>query len=218
MSSAIRTLERLEAELTKDLKWRIQELWVFEHLLRQARDHEKSALLRGSLALIYAHWEGYVKSAGAIYLEYISRKGLRLEQLRPELVAVALRGQITELSASKNSEDHTALVSKLWLETGQKANLPYKRATIRTQANLKFKLFASIMHSLGIDPDAWRMYELLIDEKLLGCRNEISHGEQEVVDLDGWMAVRDAVDSILRQVRNEVANAAATSGYLRDNK
>lgn len=215
MAKPIRSLDLLEAELTRDLKWRVQEMWVFGNLLKGARVHEKPALLRGSLALIYAHWEGYIKSAGSSYLEYISLKGLRLEQLRPELAAVALRGDITSLSTSKNSEDHTALISKLWLESNQKALLPYKRTTIRTQANLKFKLFTSIMHSLGLSADEWKGYELLIDEKLLGSRNEISHGEKEHIESDSWLVVRDAVELILKQVRDAVVNAAATQAYLR---
>lgn len=212
---AIRTLEELEAFLTTDLKWRTQEMFVFEQMVRTSREHERRALLRGSLALVYAHWEGYVKSAGTGYLEYVSRKNLKLGQLRPELAAVALRSNIARMAEEKSSESHTAIVETLWHQTDQIVRLPYERSTIRTRANLNFKTFESVMHSLGCDVSHHKSHELLIDERLLGSRNHVAHGQREAVDLDQWQDTRDAVEEMLRDVRTVVGNAAAMEAYRR---
>jgi MAE_28990/MAE_18760-like HEPN len=81
---AIRTLDDLEAALTEDLKWRLHEIEQWEQLARRARTHEQPGLLRGGIALLYAHWEGNIKAAARSYLEYVSRQGLKLGDLRPE--------------------------------------------------------------------------------------------------------------------------------------
>lgn len=212
---AIHTLEELESSLTEDLKWRKQEMFVFEHLLAQAREHETPSLLRAGLALIYAHWEGFIKTAGSYYLEYISRQKLKLGELRPEIAAVALRSSIEKLAIEKSSEAHGALVTTLWEDGGKDANLPYDKTTIRTRANLKFQVFESIMYSLGLDAARHATQQLLIDERLLGFRNEIAHGRREYVNSQDWVAARNSIELILNDVRTQIANAAALSEYRR---
>lgn len=208
-------MDQLEAALTADLKWRTQEMFTFERMTRSARSHEQPALLRGGLALLYAHWEGYVKTAGSLYLEHVSRKGLTLGELRPELAAVALRGRITRIAEEKSSFAHTTLVALIRDGESQDARLPYERSTIRTRANLKFSEFESIMHSLGCDGAPHKTKELLIDERLLGSRNGISHGEREYVPFDEWVTTRDAVEEILKDVRVQLSNAAAVKSFRR---
>nr|WP_314842124.1 MAE_28990/MAE_18760 family HEPN-like nuclease [uncultured Microbacterium sp.] len=210
---SVRTVDQLEAQLTKDLKWRTQEMFVFERIVATARQHEQPALLRGGLALLYAHWEGYIKTAGSSYLEYVSRLGLSLGDLRPELAAVALRSRISRLADEKSSRAHSELVRAIRDEGTSNAELPYTRATIRTRANLKFSEFESIMHSLGCSSDLHRANALLIDERLLGSRNEISHGERQYVELVDWIKMRDVVETILRDVRTQLSNAAATGAF-----
>lgn len=171
--------------------------------------------MRGGLALLYAHWEGYVKTAGAGYLEFISRKGLKLGQLRPEIAAVALRNAISVLAQEKSSESHTELVHTLWDRVEESIPIPHETTTIRTNANLKFAQFESIMHSLGCDASRHRTHELLIDQRLLAWRNEIAHGRGQYVTFADWVVTRDAVEIILRDVRTQVANAAALETYRR---
>lgn len=186
---------------------------MFEQILRAARQHEQPALLRGGLALLYAHWEGYIKTAGSSYLEYVSRLGLTLGDLRPELAAVALRSKISRLAAEKSSLAHSDLVVLIREGGTSKAELPYTRAAIRTRANLKFSEFESIMHSLGCSSEPHRASALLIDERLLGSRNEISHGEREYVGFVDWIKMRDVVEAILKDVRSQLSNAAATGAF-----
>lgn len=212
---AIRTLEQLEAALTTDLKWRRGEMYAFEKMVDAAREHERAALLRGALALVYAHWEGYVKRAGTVYLEYVSRKRLKLGELRPELAAVALRAQIAHLAEAKSSQSHSEIVSMLWDRVDDVVVIPYGSATIRTRANLNFATFESIMHSLGCDVSHHRGQEHLIDERLLGSRNSVAHGERDYVDFEMWKDLRTAVEVILADVRTMLSNSAVYESYRR---
>ncbi|NTW41714.1 MAG: hypothetical protein HGA44_17850 [Cellulomonadaceae bacterium] len=212
---AIRTLDDLDAALTVDYKWRSTEMFLWERLTGRSRELERSALLRGGLALVYAHWEGYIKTAGASYLEFVSRKGLTVGQLRPEIAAVAIRSRIAQLAAEKSPERHTEIVELIRGEANVSARVPYDSTTIRTNANLNFATFESIMHSLGCSAHAHSAARAHIDLRLLSCRNEIAHGRAQFVDLEEWIECRDVVERIMKDVRNQLSNSAATHAYLR---
>jgi hypothetical protein len=209
----IRTLDQLEAALTSDLIWRRQELFDFENLVAKSDVVKRRALLRGALAILYAHWEGYVKTAGSAYLEYVSRKAHKLGDLAPEIAAISMRSDILKLAQEKNPEQHTALVKMIRDERVTPARIPYDTSTIRTYANLNFKLFTSIMHSIGCDAQRHASKQFLIDERLLSWRNSIAHGRDQIVELADWLELRDAVEEILTDLRTQVSNAAALQKY-----
>jgi hypothetical protein len=212
---AIRTLESLEAALTEDLKWRTAELDNWESMISGCRPHQVVGAVRGGIALLYAHWEGYVKEAARAYLEYVSRKGLTVGQLRDELAAIALRSLIGKGEQSKKAADHTVLVSTLRNELSEKAYLPYQRATIRTRSNLSFDTFADIMHSIGCDVDKHALQKGLIDNRLLKNRNDVAHGRELLIDFEDWCQMRERVVYILRDVRAQLQSAAAMEAYRR---
>jgi hypothetical protein len=209
----IRTLDQLEAYLTEELKWRLHELTQWEAVAKRVRSHEKSAIVRGGTALLYAHWEGYVKSATRAYLEFVSRKGLKIAELRPELAAIALRGVLGKGEASKSSQEHTSIVEVIRNGFALSADLPYDSATIRTFSNLNFDRFADIMHSVGCDAGRHELNRFLIDNRLLRHRNDIAHGRAEYVELDDWLTIKERVVIMLTDVRTQLSNAAATASY-----
>jgi hypothetical protein len=212
---AVRTLSDLEALLTEELKWRRREVQQWESVVKGVRPHELLAILRGGLAIIYGHWEGYVKTAASAYLEYVSRKGLTVAQLRPELAALALRGLLGTGEMSKKASDHTKIVLAIREESTAPAKLPYEQATIRTYSNLSFDRFVDIMHSIGCDASRHEIHRSLIDNRLLKNRNLIAHGREQYVNLEDWKTIQERVFDILGDVRTQISNAAATRAYLR---
>ena len=211
--ASIRTFDQLDTHLIEDLKWRVHEMQTWEAVANKCRKHELPGLLRGGIALIYAHWEGYVKESARAYLEYVSRKGLKIGDLKPEIAAVALRAKLGLGEASKKSADHTEIVSIVRSGASLDANLPYGSATIRTQSNLKFEVFADIMHSIGCDVARHEIYRSLVDQRLLKARNDIAHGREEYVALTDWVDIRDRILIVLRDVKDQISNSASTSAY-----
>jgi hypothetical protein len=211
--ASIRTLEQLESSLTEDLKWRAHEMQQWEQVANRCRVHELPGILRGGTALVYAHWEGYVKESARAYLEYVSRKGLKIAQLRSEIAAVALREKLGQGEASKISAMHTEIVEVLRQADQLPAKIPYDSAVIRTHSNLKFEVFADIMHSIGCDASRHEIYRSTINARLLRHRNDIAHGRAEYVTLSDWMDIRNRVLLILKDVRSQISNAAANGEF-----
>jgi HEPN superfamily protein len=105
----VRSLSELTEYLDDELAWRKRELTTAKFAIARGRPHEQTMAIRGGICLLYAHWEGFVKKAAEAYLELVSRRGLRLAEVQPNIVAAALHGQITIAGKSNRATLRTTL-------------------------------------------------------------------------------------------------------------
>ena len=109
----IRSLDQLIQALDDDLVWRKRELTTVNFMLANPRTHQRSPLMRAAICLLYAHWEGFVKTAATSYVSFIATRGLRYRDLTPNFVALGLRTEIREAGQSNRPMNHTAIVARL---------------------------------------------------------------------------------------------------------
>ena len=73
--SKVKTLTQLNDVMTGDFAWRKRELTNVKWLVStNDRSHLKSLYVRGAIALLYAHWEGFVKRVGVHILSLLLAK------------------------------------------------------------------------------------------------------------------------------------------------
>ncbi|MFI6134154.1 MAE_28990/MAE_18760 family HEPN-like nuclease [Micromonospora sp. NPDC051141] len=209
----VRTLDALDEVITTDLAWRKKELSVFRNQVQKADRIIQRALLRGAISLLYAHWEGFIKNAAHAYLCYLSRLNLTWEQLRPEIVGLALRRELVQLGETNRSNIHARIVRQLREKSAELARIPDSRDAVRTMANLNFSRLEDILISIGCDCDRYANYRDLIDEQLLASRNRIVHGEDDYIALIDWVDLRRDILYIMDDVARQIVNAAALQEY-----
>ena len=56
---------------------------------------------------------------------------------------------------------------------------------------------------------------MIIDEKLLGHRNKIAHGERIHLDIADYEEIYAEIVALMDTFRNDVENAALTKAFLR---
>ena len=210
----VRGVGRLLELIEEDLSWRKRELIDFNTVARNQKSPAQKPALRSAVALLYAHWEGFVKNACYLYLCFIATQAPKLSELRPEIVALTLRGKLTALEGAKRTTMHREVVLHLRENADKRANIPNDRTAVRTESNLTFSVFEDLLASIGCDASEFEPFRDLIDDQLVNSRNKIAHGEQEFIREPEWMQLYGAVISLIDRTATMISNAAVAKSYL----
>lgn len=209
----IRTLEALEDALDAAFAWRRKELSTLLTAIRSAAGQQQKLQLRAGIALLYAHWEGFIKSSAEAYIEYVAGKKLSCEKLASNFMALAIGRLLNDARDSKRVSFRIAAVEFVRNETG--ANAPVPTKGINTSSNLNSDVLSDIISIVGVDGRPYETKRNLIDESLLAARNKIAHGEYLEIDAGRYEALQQEIISLMQLFRNQISNAAATKLYLR---
>ncbi|MZP30877.1 hypothetical protein GTO91_14250 [Heliobacterium undosum] len=210
----IRSQTELQDFLDQSLSKRKRELTTLRFILLQCkRTHERDTLLRATLPMLYAHWEGFIKESSIAYLDYVLRQGIPLGNLTRNFIALTLRGKIVSAGLSKKNQVHKELID-LILDHAKHVASYNPNEVIDTQSNLSSNVLRDIMHTVGINFDnMWQKKVPLIDHQLLKSRNEIAHGELVPVDVTLYEQLHKFVIESLEQYKTALENAVALEAY-----
>ena len=160
---AIRTMTQLQDALDEELAWRIKEIGVFR--VESAKVGERSKVfMRAGVALLYAHWEGFIKRSAESYLEYVSTRGLKYEELTTCFVVFGLKGKLNSLSSSRQTSTNIEALDFIRNSLSQVATLKLSGA-VNTESNLSSGVFNNIATSVGITTTQYEMKYNLIDSR-----------------------------------------------------
>lgn len=210
----IRTLENLYDFLAAETAWRKKELSALvglvesNHLSPSRRD----AFVRAAITLLYAHWEGFVKSAGAAYLEYVAMQRLTHAELAANFLALSIRSTLTSAIQSTKVGAYLQIVELFRTQMAAQSKLAY-RTLLTTEGNLSSRVLREIVEMLGLDYAPFITKEKLIDESLLWRRNTIAHGSYLPVDVSEFLQLHNEFVSLIEVFRNQIDNSAALRRY-----
>lgn len=212
----VRSLTELAEFLASELAWRKRELTTLKVWLdRSRRQHESAILVRAGICLLYAHWEGFVKSAAAGYLAYVATLGLKYRDLTPNFVALGLWSDISQAGLSNLPTKRTALTTRLTLGLSEPASINWE-PRMDAGSNLNYGALNEILCAIGLDNKEYLMKKPIIDQKLLANRNAIAHGErQPEFALEDYFGLNDDIVQLVERFRTDIENAAATNGFRR---
>jgi hypothetical protein len=211
----IRTTDQLIDRIAADLIWRRKELSELRALVQESGGQFRSrVVIRSAVALLYAHWEGFVKKASAYYLEFVASHRLPYKRLAPNFVGLTLRSKFFELSVSEKVSGGNTLADFFCTELDRQSNVPY-RNVIDTKSNLSSKVLLDILSALGLDQAHFLTRLNFIDSNLVNPRNHIAHGEEMAVSVDEYLVLHDDVIALIETYRNEVENSSVMKRYER---
>jgi hypothetical protein len=215
----IRTLEDLNQRLTDELIWRKSEIADLKGLIenRSFTTSKHNTLLRSGVTILYAHWEGYIKTAATSYLEFVSRQKLTYDELAINFVAIAMKVKLNEATEASKATVFTEATKFILTQTKQRSSIPYEDI-IATGSNLSSSILREITCILGLEYDFYQTYRVIIDERLLSRRNKIAHGERlEYLSLDReeYQQLHEHVLCMVEYFRDQIENHAAQQLYYR---
>ena len=92
-----RTANQLLEHLDQDFAWRLQEIASIRKAIRNASGRNQATLLRAAVPLLYAHWEGFVKTAAFRYAAYISGLGITFREARKSFSGLKALSYVKQL-------------------------------------------------------------------------------------------------------------------------
>lgn len=210
----MRTPDQFVATLERALGWRKKELTDLKFAVGLASGTRQGMLLRAAVCLLYAHWEGFIKDAATQYIRFVASQNLLLEDLAFHFVALGFRSDIIRARDSRSPTSHTALINAILNQQNQ-SFAPNWRDAVDTGSNLDSKYLAEILCLVGVDPADYLSKGHLLDERLLKNRNAIAHGRGIPIEVDDYDDLHEAVIALLDQFRDDLEQAAISSGYRR---
>src|SRR5664279_859917 len=125
----IRTTEQLIDGVAAEISWRRKELTDLRYLLASAIGNRarEETMTRAGVAMLYAHWEGFVKAIAEMYLEFVCMQRCKNSELADNMLAVVLRSYFHALGASNKIQASVALVEFFRTGMQKRSTLPYRR-------------------------------------------------------------------------------------------
>ncbi len=209
----IRTLDQLQDALDLEMGWRVKEIAAFR-VASKGDGPERKFFIRAGVALVYAHWEGFIKASSEQYLNFVHHRGLTYRELKSCFAVFGLKGKLQMLSDSRKSGPNIKAFDFIISELGEPAHMQMSSA-INTESNLTSKVFANIAISLDLDIERYSTKFNLIDESLVGRRNKVAHGEYMDIGGREFGELVDEVLQLMRDYKTDLLNSASTEGYKR---
>lgn len=210
------TKSDLIQKIDTDLIWRRRELSNFKTTLENENIplSQKPGLLRAGVALLYAHWEGFVKLSGSYYLEFVIDQRLSANKLKSNFLAIKMKSMLNEANKSKKISSSSNLIDYFRKNLNTRLRLTHK-GIVDTQGNLSSKVFEEILWVLGLEVSQYKTKFNLIDSSLVNRRNHVAHGESMDIDFDDFIELYDETMLLIEQFRTQLQNSAILEEYLR---
>lgn len=208
----IRTQDQLQDALDRDLGWRLKEILNLKTGIVRSKGLPQTTFVRAGVALLYAHWEGFIKTAATCYAEYVSTRGLLFRDLKPCFIVLGLRGRLEMLGTSRQTSTSLEVLDFIQNKMNQNAAFNLDKA-IDTESNLGSNVLRNILNSLGFDENHYSSYYHLIDESLVRRRNRVAHGEYVDLSPEDWRNLADTIVSLMRAFKTDIQNGATLASY-----
>lgn len=210
----LRTLSQLQDALDNETSWRKQELTHIRFLIDRSNSVAESYALRAGIALLYAHWEGWIRAIARLYIEYVNQKKLTFNEMSPDLLGGALKTRISEISESSKARSHREFARFICgEELNQVARL--SDSLVQTGSNLSSEVLSDIMVRLGLPEGVFELEKAFIDARVVHRRNVVAHGEFLSVDRSEFLSDLEKTRDMLSLFADLVSNAACTEAYRR---
>lgn len=213
----IRTIEELEEKINDDFAWRRKELIDIKVLVNDENNTVNERLLiRVGIALLCAHWEGFIRYAANMYIVYISDQKIKNKQLKENFIALKLKKNILNSGKTDKNSVHTNLVKNFVAINEEKFIMRYSddHKIIETHSNLSYDLFSEILKSINVE-NKYELKKNYIDYNLLKNRHEVVHGEKTFLNKEDFFETFTQVIGIMEEFKDQIINAAENKLYLK---
>lgn len=213
----IRSLEELEDKLESDLSWRKKEILSLKILIDSDKINQK-ILLRAGIALLCAHFEGFIKVASNYYIVYVANKKIKAEDIINTLVAIKMNKKIKQCGGTEKFSVHGEMITLLEKIKGENFFIKYTEDSpiISTNSNPTTTVLKEILRTIGVESDIFETKKQYIDYSLLSNRHKVVHGERHDLDYEDFINTHGIVLELIDSYKELIINAAEQELFLKE--
>lgn len=198
----IKTVEKLEELLMQDLAWRKKEMFSLKILVEKDEVNEP-ILLRAGIALLCAHFEGFIKRASNCYIGYVAEQKKLYSELKENFTALKMEKEFKSCALSEKHSVHKKLLimhdnlaTKTFKEKYDE-NSPF----ISTHSNPSSNELKEILETIGVESDIFETKATYIDSSLLEKRHHVVHGDRSDLDKADFMTTFDIIIELIENIK-----------------
>ena len=208
-----RTAEEFTAHITSDLTWRIREISDVRSTASAALPPVSRAILRASVPLMYAHWEGHVSLVSRTYMDFLARRRLRYSSLKECFRLNAFFATIRRMTQTRFSHPEQIAFLTSVINSGEAQFRHVDQDVLSSRSNLNSEVLQDLCCLLSLDIRQFENDFDFLDKILLYRRNNIAHGQFIEIDVSMLRDMSDRVIEMMRKFNNLVDNEVNLQGY-----
>jgi hypothetical protein len=198
--------------ITQDLDWREREIAAMRLLISRPglTNSQRAALLRAGWAMLYAHYEGFIKNTLTVFYDEASKTAGKCEHLPSSTKVFALRDALRSLR-NLPYDDMLNKIEKFQIDhLSSNPNFP----DVDTKSNLWPDVLIDLYKTADLDTSIAEKNEAKL-RTLVSRRNSIAHGEKSFInEISYFRGFEEAVYEVLYDVALQVDYRLSQPPYL----
>lgn len=211
----IRTAAHLQSALDAEIGWRIVELGIIKNAVVAAVEPRQAVLVRATIPLAYAHWEGFIKRAASHYGLYVTSRNLTYGDLKTCFIGVETLGLVQQLHGIERKISTSSNLTYQIMDMEKRNVCIDLWPRLEKIGNLNFDLFMEIVEFLGLSSSRYSTKKAFIDESLVGTRNKVAHGERTGVDMPAALNTIVETIDLMNLFKADIEDAATNEKFKR---
>lgn len=199
-------------DISRDLDWREAEIASMRLLLsrRDISSKQVEVLLRAAWALLYAHYEGFIKYCLTLFYAEISARSVKCEDLPNPTQIFALAKVLKQIRTMPPAEMINEVTNFQSRHLDSVASFP----EVDTDSNLWPETLIVLLISADLDSKTVEKNRPKL-ATLVARRNEIAHGQKNfIAEFRYYRTYETAVYEVMYDLALQVEERLASSPYL----
>jgi len=199
-------------DISRDLDWREAEIASMRLLLsrKDISSKQVEVLLRAAWALLYAHYEGFVKYCLTLYYEEISARSVKCENLPIATQIFALAKVLKQIRTMPPAD----LINEVTYFKSRHLDSVASFPEVDTDSNLWPETLIALLTSADLDSKTVEENRPKLTT-LVARRNEIAHGEKNfIAEFQYYRTYETAVYEVMYDLALQVEERLAYGPYL----
>ena len=199
-------------DISRDLDWREAEIASMRLLLsrRDISSKQVEVLLRAAWALLYAHYEGFIKYCLTLFYDEISARSVMCGKLPIPTQIFALANVLKQIRTMPPAEIFNEVTNFQPRHLDSFASFP----EVDTDSNLGPRTLISLLISADLDSRTVEKNRQKLTT-LVTRRNEIAHGQKNfIAEFDYYLSYETVVYEVMYDLAIQVEDRLGSNPYL----